>query len=51
MGARGDLTGFMLERAEAAYALEAALEIFNEHGQKTLAATAQAQLDRVREQA
>lgn len=47
--ARGDITGFMLERAEAAYALEAALEIFAEHGLKTLSATAQSQLDRVRE--
>ncbi|ESQ73679.1 hypothetical protein [Asticcacaulis sp. AC402] len=48
--ARGDITGFMLERAEAAYALEAALEIFGEHGLKALAATAQEHLDRVREQ-
>ncbi|MBW8883047.1 MAG: hypothetical protein JF615_16985, partial [Asticcacaulis sp.] len=47
--ARGDITGFMLERAEAAYALEAAQEIFNEHGLKSLAATAKAQLERVRE--
>ena len=46
--ARGDITGFMLERAEAAYALEAAQEIFAEHGLKTLAATAQGHLERVR---
>ncbi len=48
--ARGDITGFMLERAEAAYALEAALEIFVEHGMTALSETAQAHLDRVREQ-
>ncbi len=47
--ARGDITGFMLERAEAAYALEAAHEIFVEHGMSALAETAQAHLDRVRE--
>lgn len=48
--ARGDITGFMLERAEAAYALEAAQEIFSEHGLKTLAATAALHLDRVKGQ-
>ncbi len=48
--ARGDITGFMMERAEAAYALEAAHEIFVEHGMAALAETAQTQLDRVREQ-
>lgn len=47
--ARGDITGFMLERAEAAYALEAAQEIFIEQGLKNLAATAKSHLDRVRE--
>jgi hypothetical protein len=47
--ARGDITGFMLERAEAAYALEAALEIFVEHNMKALAETTRAHLDRVRE--
>ncbi len=47
--ARGDITGFMMERAEAAYALEAAQEIFAEHGLKALAETAQGHLDRVRE--
>ncbi len=46
--ARGDITGFMLERAEAAYALEAALEIFNEHNLTALMATAQSHLDRVK---
>ncbi len=46
--ARGDMTGFMMERAEAAYALEAAEEIFLEHGLKTLAETARRHLDRVR---
>jgi tetratricopeptide (TPR) repeat protein len=47
--ARGDLTGFMLEGTEAAYALEAAHEIFTEHGLVHLADTALSQLDRVRE--
>jgi len=46
--ARGDITGFMLGRAEAAYALEAAYEIFIEHGLKTLADTAMENLTRVR---
>jgi hypothetical protein len=49
--ARGDITGFMLDRAEAAYALEAAHEIFVEHGLKSLAETALENLNRVREQA
>ena len=48
--ARGDITGFMMERTEAAYALEAAHEIFVEHGLRGLADTAQSHLDRVREQ-
>ena len=48
--ARGDITGFMMDRAEAAYALEAAHEIFAEHGMTGMAETAQAQLCRVREQ-
>lgn len=48
--ARGDITGFMLERAEAAYALEAAHEIFVEHGARALAEAAKLHLDRVREQ-
>jgi len=47
--ARGDITGFMMERTEAAYALEAAQEIFIEHGMKSLAAAAEGQLERVRE--
>jgi hypothetical protein len=47
--ARGDLTGFMLEGTEAAYALEAAHEIFVEHGLANLADTALSQLNRVRE--
>ena len=46
--ARGDITGFMIERAEAAYALEAAHEIFGEHGMKALAVAARETLDRVR---
>ena len=46
--ARGDLTGFMMERAEAAYALEAAQDIFLEQGLRALADTAREQLDRVR---
>ncbi len=46
--ARGDLTGFMMERAEAAYALEAAHDIFQEQGLRALADTAREQLDRVR---
>jgi tetratricopeptide (TPR) repeat protein len=49
--ARGDITGFMMERTEAAYALEAALEIFDEQHLKSLAKAAQVQLDRVRETA
>ena len=49
--ARGDITGFMMERTEAAYALEAAVEIFDEQHLKSLAKGAQTQLDRVREQA
>jgi len=47
--ARGDITGFMMERAEAAYALEAAHDIFVEHGLKTLGRSAMEYLDRVRE--
>jgi hypothetical protein len=47
--ARGDITGFMIERAEAAYALEAAHEIFVEHGMKGLAEATRLNLDRVRE--
>jgi len=47
--ARGDITGFMIERAEAAYALEAALEIFTERGLKVLVGAAQMQLDRVKD--
>ncbi|MGZ6042546.1 MAG: hypothetical protein ACXWKW_10180 [Asticcacaulis sp.] len=47
--ARGDITGFMTERAEAAYALEAAHDIFAEHGMKALGRTAMEYLDRVRE--
>jgi hypothetical protein len=47
--ARGDITGFMIERAEAAYALEAAHEIFVENNMKGLAETTRAHLDRVRE--
>ncbi len=47
--ARGDITGFMMERAEAAYALEAAHDIFVEHGMKTLGRSAMEYLDRVRE--
>ncbi len=46
--ARGDLTGFMLDGAEAAYALEAALDIFAEQGVKSLATAAQTLMDRVR---
>ncbi|MDC7683697.1 hypothetical protein PQU92_10440 [Asticcacaulis sp. BYS171W] len=46
--ARGDITGFMMERAEAAYALEAAQDIFLEHGLIALAATAEENLSRVR---
>lgn len=46
--ARGDITGFMLDRAEAAYALEAAHEIFVEHGLTSLAQTALENLSRVR---
>ncbi|MFT4074289.1 MAG: hypothetical protein QM647_02075 [Asticcacaulis sp.] len=49
--ARGDITGFMMERTEAAYALEAAVEIFDEQHLKTLSKGAQVQLDRVREMA
>ncbi len=47
--ARGDITGFMMERAEAAYALEAAHDIFVEHGMKALGRSAMEYLDRVRE--
>ena len=47
--ARGDITGFMMERAEAAYALEAAHDIFVEHGMKALSRSAMEYLDRVRE--
>ncbi len=47
--ARGDITGFMMERAEAAYALEAAYDIFVEHGMKSLGRSAMEYLDRVRE--
>ena len=47
--ARGDITGFMVERTEAAYALEAAHDIFVEHGMKTLGRSAMEYLDRVRE--
>ena len=47
--ARGDITGFMMERAEAAYALEAAHDIFVEHGMKSLGRSAMEYLDRVRE--
>ena len=47
---RGDITGFMMERTEAAYALEAALEIFDEHKLKSLAKAAKGQLERVRDQ-
>lgn len=47
--ARGDITGFMMERAEAAYALEAAHDIFVEHGMKSLSRSAMEYLDRVRE--
>ncbi|MFT3997912.1 MAG: hypothetical protein QM667_10945 [Asticcacaulis sp.] len=46
--ARGDITGFMLERTEAAYALEAAHDIFVEHGLRSLADTAMENLMRVR---
>ncbi|MDV6331893.1 hypothetical protein [Asticcacaulis sp. 201] len=49
--ARGDISGFMMERTEAAYALEAAVEIFEEQGVKSLARAAKVQLDRVREKA
>jgi tetratricopeptide (TPR) repeat protein len=45
---RGDITGFMLERAQAAYALDAAKEIFIEHGLHSLAATAESHLVRLR---
>ena len=41
----------MMERTEAAYALEAALEIFDEQHLKSLAKGAQTQLNRVREMA
>ena len=47
--ARGDITGFMMERAEAAYALEAAHDIFVEHGMKAFGRSAMEYLDRVRE--
>lgn len=47
--ARGDITGFMMERTEAAYALEAAHDIFVEHGMKALGRSAMEYLDRVRE--
>lgn len=47
---RGDITGFMMERTEAAYALEAALEIFDENKLKSLAKAAKGQLERVRDQ-
>lgn len=47
--ARGDITGFMLERTEAAYALEAARDIFSEHGLTVLMATAEENLARVRQ--
>ena len=46
--ARGDITGFMMERAEAAYALEAAHDIFLEQGLRGLADSARDLLDRVR---
>lgn len=46
--ARGELSGFMLERAEAAYALEAALEIFKEHGLRDLTASASRLQDSIR---
>ncbi|MGA9659587.1 MAG: hypothetical protein WBQ60_10860, partial [Asticcacaulis sp.] len=49
--ARGDLTGFVMEATEAAYALEAAQEIFTEHHLSDLARLAMAQMTRVRTEA
>ncbi len=46
--ARGDMTGFMMERAEAAYALEAAQDIFLDQGLRGLADGVRDLLDRVR---
>lgn len=46
--ARGEMSGFMMERAEAAYALEAALDIFHEHDMQGLAASAGALQDSIR---
>ncbi|HEX7799727.1 MAG TPA: hypothetical protein VF402_05215 [Asticcacaulis sp.] len=46
--ARGEISGFMMERAEAAYALEAALDIFREQGLDAMMATASALQDSIR---
>jgi len=46
--ARGEISGFMMERAEAAYALEAALDIFRENGLDAMAAEAGSLQDSIR---
>jgi hypothetical protein len=46
--ARAELTGQRAELADAAFALTEAMEVFTDHGQATLAATAMAALERVR---
>ncbi|MDI7775400.1 hypothetical protein [Asticcacaulis sp. EMRT-3] len=46
--ARGDMTGFMMERTEAAYALDAALDIFAEQGLRGLSASARSLQERVK---
>ena len=46
--ARSDLLGDSGERADAAFALTEALEVFTDHGQHTLAQIAHAALDRAR---
>lgn len=46
--ARGEISGFMMERAEAAYALEAALDIFREQGLTAMTAAAAVLQDSVR---